>query len=34
MPETMRDVLAEFDAQKEQRQAWRSEIGELEIMET
>ena len=30
MPETMRDVLAKFDAQKEQRKAWRSEIGEQE----
>ena len=28
--ETMREVLAEFDAQKEQRKAWRSEIGEQE----
>lgn len=27
--ETMREVLAEFDAQNAQRQAWRSEIGEL-----
>lgn len=27
--ETMREVLAEFDAQQSQRQAWRREIGEL-----